>query len=103
VNVALYARIILFFLPAIVFWVYVFFMLKAVALVTVVGVLGWMLFLSRTRTFTFADSMKAALIATTPMLLLELALWPVLVWYVVPSIVFVVYYLMAMVMLADRA
>lgn len=98
----LYSKIIIFLLPAVLFWIAFLFILKHLFFATLFTIAGWFFFQSSKNEISFSSIFKIALFTLTPMIILDLALWPITVMYVIPVLVYLAYFFIGLVMVSDR-
>ncbi len=98
----LYSKVVIFVLPAIIFWVTILFLIKDFFFMALFAVLGWVFFISSKNKVTIQNSLKTSVFAATPMVFLDLALWPWVIMYYIPLIIYLIYFFIGLVMVSER-
>ena len=101
-SASFYSKIVIFLLPAVLFWIGILHGIKYVILISLFSVLGWVFFISPRYHITWKKSLKVAVFTATPMVILDLALWPVKVMFIIPVLVYVVYFVLGLIMVSER-
>ena len=101
-SVSLYSKVVIFLLPSVLFWILFIFLIKYAVLISIFSLLGWMFFMSGRNKMTFRNSLKAAIFTATPMIIIDLALWPIAVMYLVPILIYIFFFAMGLMMVAER-